>query len=630
MTVRGGAFAALVLATIAAFFVTQHLKVSTPLYNGDPIPFPGTSNPVSGRVCTTTSPSRKTVRVSFKTMRVSFYLQHEPEDVSVYVTDSDEEIVATLASNRYMRVGVRNPDGDFSWNGREDPHSSGPFAPDGTYYLEIVLQHAGRTYWLTGPHQAIHILTSSPQPVVTSVRPSGLTSSSGPPVISPPQTPVEISFKRASYRSAFIQIYRTDLPGKPRMVYSFQVNPRLGRARWTGLIHGAAPPAGTYLIAMFATDRACNAGVYPAQLPPPAGTTRTGVSVRYLTVQAPLVPIGAGSDATALVDSGGQGFGWSLFRTGIRHRLAHGSVSPTGEGDSVSALRVPIPPLGAGLYTLVVRTPAHGAAAPLIASAGGRRAAAKVLVVLPALTWQGENPVDDTGDGLPSTLSAGDQVSLQRPLVDGLPAGWAQESALLTYLDKHKLEYQLTTDLALAEGIGPTLAGHTGVILDGTFRWAPPTFETQLTAFARRGGRVLVIGAGSLQSAAPLHAGASETFAGPATAPAAHDLFGAQAGPSEEVRTSLITAFSPDPVGIFSNSPALLDFPRYQAIRPPAGVPASLAGVSNTAPAVIGFPYGADGGDVVEIGLDGFNSRLAHNVTAQELFLSLWQLLSGQ
>jgi hypothetical protein len=41
-----GAFAVLVAATIGAFFVTQHLKVATPLIQGFPAFVPGTINPV--------------------------------------------------------------------------------------------------------------------------------------------------------------------------------------------------------------------------------------------------------------------------------------------------------------------------------------------------------------------------------------------------------------------------------------------------------------------------------------------------------------------------------------------------------------------------------------------------------
>ena len=45
------AFVALVIATVAAFFVTQHLKVTTPLIQGRPAPVPNTINPVYGGVC---------------------------------------------------------------------------------------------------------------------------------------------------------------------------------------------------------------------------------------------------------------------------------------------------------------------------------------------------------------------------------------------------------------------------------------------------------------------------------------------------------------------------------------------------------------------------------------------------
>ncbi len=43
------AFVALAVATVAAFFVTQHLKVTTPLLDGLPGPDPAAINPVNGR-----------------------------------------------------------------------------------------------------------------------------------------------------------------------------------------------------------------------------------------------------------------------------------------------------------------------------------------------------------------------------------------------------------------------------------------------------------------------------------------------------------------------------------------------------------------------------------------------------
>ena len=44
------AFGALIVATVAAFFVTQHLKVSTPLIAGFPHPSPSAISP-AGNGC---------------------------------------------------------------------------------------------------------------------------------------------------------------------------------------------------------------------------------------------------------------------------------------------------------------------------------------------------------------------------------------------------------------------------------------------------------------------------------------------------------------------------------------------------------------------------------------------------
>ena len=93
------AFASLAVATVGAFFVTQHLKVTTPLISG--FPAPGRrrgSIRVDGKVCG---------GVSHRTDVVSFYLQHRSDDVDVYIVDQAATIVRTLASGRHMRRGVR-------------------------------------------------------------------------------------------------------------------------------------------------------------------------------------------------------------------------------------------------------------------------------------------------------------------------------------------------------------------------------------------------------------------------------------------------------------------------------------------------------------------------------------------
>lgn len=128
------AFAGLAVATVAAFFVTQHLKVTLPLVQGTPKPSPSVISPACvGRA---------------RVARLSFYLQLRADDVAVLIVDRAGNVVRTLTTNRHMRRGVRNPDGNFPWNGRTD---SGAVAGAGIYFWRVVLRNQGRTVQLPIP-----------------------------------------------------------------------------------------------------------------------------------------------------------------------------------------------------------------------------------------------------------------------------------------------------------------------------------------------------------------------------------------------------------------------------------------------------------------------------------------------
>lgn len=139
------AFVALALATVAAFFIIQHLKVTTPLIAGNPAPFPPTINPVGGATCVVEDPTGQNRPVSFRRMTVSFFLLHRSDVVDVYVVDQAGKIVATLARNVFMRAGV-NLTHTFTWNGRE---ADGRLAPPGKYYVRVVLRQQRRTIDIT-------------------------------------------------------------------------------------------------------------------------------------------------------------------------------------------------------------------------------------------------------------------------------------------------------------------------------------------------------------------------------------------------------------------------------------------------------------------------------------------------
>jgi hypothetical protein len=254
------AFAALVAATIAAFFVTQHLKVTTPLIQGYPRPVPGVINPLHGVDCGGRNSGSTTI---------SFYLQHRADTVDVYVVDQAGDIVRTVATDRHMRKDVRNPDGVFHWDGRED---NGQVAPDGTYYFRVALRHQGRTINLNGV--PVKVKTTPPQPVVVNVSPQVIPTASG-------SKSVTIRYAGNENRGGTILLYRTDVPGGPRLVKTFLTPWQGHTAVWDGTVLGRPARAGAYLVGIEVTDAACNTGRWPPQLPPsPAALARAGVTVQ--------------------------------------------------------------------------------------------------------------------------------------------------------------------------------------------------------------------------------------------------------------------------------------------------------------------------------------------------------------
>jgi hypothetical protein len=599
------ALATLVAATVAAFFFVQHLKVTTPFYNGDPRVDPSIINPLEGGVCRDQSGKR----VSFRETRVSFYLLHRADHVNIYIVNSEAQDVRTVASDEYMpRATIAHPDRArrlFVWNGRED---NGSVAPDGTYYFKVALINQGRALDVGGP---ITVQTTPPHPDVTGVTPQVITGGE----------PVTIHFRGNEGLRSEVLIYRTDLPGTPRVAYKFATiyHPH-GVVTWDGDIDGSAAAAGTYLVGLRTTDKACTTNTFPVVMPPQPGTTpHAGVTVRYLAAAPPLTPFDAGQRATVEVDSRGNPYSWSLALPNSRKPISK------GRGSSVS-LYVRLPRSGPGLYILYLDSRGYRTAVPLVASAAPAHHVPRILVVLPALTWQGENPVDDVGsnpydgDGLPNTLTAGVPIPLtNRVFANGLPSGLGDIEGLLAYLNKEKMSYDLTTDLGLAEGVGPALNSYRGVVLAGNEIWLPHELESNLRAYVQGGGNLLSLGIGSLLRTLTLKDGEALH----PSAAAAVDIFGARPGALVTKTTSLIGS-TKDELNIFGASETFTGF-SYQPFTVPSGAQ-SAAGATTNSPAIVGFHAGH--GTVVEIGLVGFGSSLRTNVNAQELISRLWQVLA--
>lgn len=607
-------FCLLALATVGAFYITQHLKTKNPLINGGPRADPAMINPVSAGVCVDANGEN----VSFRRTRIAFYLQSHSDVVSVYVINSDGINIATMSgSNRYIKAALNNYH-YFTWNGKEN---DGAYAPAGIYTFRAWFHHQDRSFPVTtnaSTDATVEVTTARPHPKVTAVTVSGMSATAGQtPVFTPRLQTATLHIGGGPYLAARVLVYRaSDDPDAPlQLVKQFGINPRAETAVWDGTIAGKPAPAGSYLLGLAVKSRSCTAGTFPlVDDPVPGTTTGAGVNVAYLTATPPLDPTPAGQLASVAINSGGRPYKWALRHIGVAKAIFH------GVGAVDQTLRVKMPAVG--LYVLTVRAGTRRTQVPLVASGVGPRSTAGVLVVLPALSWQGVNAADDNADGLADSLSAGGQITLSRPMVSGLPSGLGDEASLLTYLNSQHDDYQLTTDVALAQGIGPSLTGRHGVLLDGQFKWVPSPLVSRLGAFVSAGGGAFTDAVNSLQNEAPLTTTSDSVVAGPATA-LSPDPFGVHHGAVASAEGQLITSLA-DHLGLFTDVP-VLDFSAYQVLDPPGGQISSAAGIASTAPAVIGFSRGK--GIVVEAGLPGFGTSLGSSIDSQELLNRVWQLV---
>ena len=154
-----------------------------------------------------------------------------------------------------------------------------------------------------------------------------------------------------------------------------------------------------------------------------------------------------------------------------------------------------------------MRSGRYSARVPFLVQAPER---ARLLVVVPAITWLGVDKVDDDGDGLPDTLETGGPVRWPRVISGdhGLPAAFADQTApLLVFLDRARIRYDLTSDIALARSRDPRATDREGVVLAGPLRWVPRALARRLRRYVEDGGRLASFGTDSLRRGVHLGAG---------------------------------------------------------------------------------------------------------------------------
>jgi hypothetical protein len=464
-----GVFAVLVIATFGAFFVAQRLKNAPPVLSRLTV-FPYFSPNGDGR---------------FDVARVSFKVK-KTDDVSVSVLDSSGDEVRELMSSRRVASSelVR-----LKWDGRTH---DGARARDGRYRYRITLQHEGRS---VVPATSVRLDTTPPRPLVTSIGPSHAFG----PELMPNGADAVVHLATPGSRPV-VRLFKTS-PGPTRLVLeddSLQDGAKVWH--WDGKTPSGRPvSAGTYLVSIETRDQAGNRGLSPALnrrgLPATSYGAKLpghgGITVRYLGVRPPNVATPAGDPVEFFVDARRKPWTWSVRRVGS------GAATPSRRKTS-ARVRLHAPGRESGVYLMQVRTATHAAAVPFAVQSAKRH---RVLVVLPVMTWQGRNALDDDGDGLANLLDDGVGAKLFRVYAgDGLPADFATRDApLLAWLDRGGHRYDITTDVALAANRGPRLEDHRGVILTSDARWLPRALQQRLRRYVRGGGRVASFGVDALR-----------------------------------------------------------------------------------------------------------------------------------
>jgi hypothetical protein len=546
------------------------------------------------------------------TLAVRFRIKNT-DVISVDAIDENDRIVASLVEDRRLHAGTPT---QVRWNGRDE---SGARAPDGVYRLQVTLRDEGRTVIV---RRRYRLDTVAPKPAVSDVGP---TEGPGPELLPNREGAVRIETPPTGADPS-VAIFRTS-GDEPRMITRLPLADRA--ASWDGTAGGRAVPPGTYVAVAQWRDRAGNLGS-SVPLDPKTGAPALaygeelpghgGITVRQLELQPPTVPVAAGSKISVGVDARGRRYHWSLRRLGSTRPERSGSTTRT-------PFTVPAPHGDEGIFIFEARVGRHTAAAPIAVSNPGRN---KVLVVLPFMTWQGRNEVDDDGDGAPDVLDRGVAARAVRVFAGGeLPQGFREaEGPLLSYLARNDRSFDVTTDVALAVGRGAPLKGHRGVLLPGDVRWLPRALQLELRGFVRGGGTLMLTGTDSLRREVAFSP--EGVLSGPTTAAPAN-LFGTRLRPVVQEPVTVVNLedkiqlFSGDVIG---GTGVLAGFRGYE---PTAALGAdeelqASAVTDQDVVVVVAARFGK--GLEIRTGLLDFATRLNDDANTGQLALRAWTLLA--
>ncbi len=624
-------FGVLIVATVAAFFVAQRLKNQPAVIQ---------MSREYGGFTRVFSPNDDGRRDRFT---VRFMLKRATP-VTVEIVDSEGRRVATLAENhpaeRYTRVTLK-------WDGRDD---DGNRAPHGRYRLKFVLPDEGRSVvWAS----SFLLDRTKPKPKVRRIladgkrqrnAPAVLPTIDGKPVVAElqlngwrPKARVVRTSSGAAEVVAKLRVEVTERASNGTRVGGKQKSIR-GVARWDGTMDdGRTAPPGTYVIQVCVQDAAQIEGCGPTAgrdgMPraEPSGRMRGrgGVTVRRVAVQTSSAPVAPGQRLTFFVDARGERYRWILRRVGTERPVSSGSATRP-------ALRIAPRSRRSAAYRLTVIAGGERVDVPAFVNDA---ADDRVLVVLPAITWQGLNPLDDDGDGLANRLqaTAGDSATRIRPsrVFGTLPASYGSDVApVLEWLARERKRFEITTDLALAlqsgaddRASGPRIEDRTGVLLVGEARWTTPAAAKRLRAFVQDGGNVAVLDPAGLHRSVELTGSTPRRLRLESPGPFdPADAFGIVSRGAVRLTGPLVG--DRDEIDLFAGTDGRFDgFPTgwpAESLGDGEPVASAVDGAEHTV--IVASRLGE--GLAIRTGLPTFASRLRSDPDTSELMSSVWRRLS--
>jgi hypothetical protein len=452
-------FVLLVGATFAAFFAAQRIK----------------GEPAVARVVGLARVFSPNGDGSREINRFHIALR-ERSDISVDVVDSAGDAVRRLAED-----ATAGPDEPLrlEWDGRDD---AGKRVRDGRYRVRVTLRRQGRS--VVVPRTTL-VDTRPPRPRIKRIEPG--------PIVAPGSGPMRIEVGSVSNRLVKrATVYRID-DGAARVVATLPPVRNSRTLEWDGRVGGEPAPLGTYLVQVRARDRAGNIGTAPADVPPERGDARGNPTlvVRAIAAEMPARPVTAGTRVSVPVDARGRPYRWRLRRIGGNRPVLRGREA------AHEPVEFEAPGGDSGVYMLELFTGRHEASVPVAVQSRER---ARMLVVLPVMTWTGTQPVDEQHDGVLDTLPGGGPVTWPRVLPGALPDDFYETAApLLRFLDRSRIRYDLTTDIDLALSRSPRASDRFGVLLAGSERWITRSYGRRLRRYVFDGGRLASFGEESLR-----------------------------------------------------------------------------------------------------------------------------------